>query len=334
MTTSLDTAPASTVDVTAQPRRWLAARLAEQHAAWFGAADPRALAVCRILVYWHVWPGFRVEDYTAYAGLKSSAWYPVSFFRSGLVPLLDASGLELVGWVACIASALALLGLAYPVSALATALATLYLRGVPQNFGKVNHSENLLIFALFIFAFARAADAWSLDAWLARRRGRSAPAPSGHYRWPVRFITLLVVTMYAAAGCSKLMNSGWDWAFSDSFQRLLLRHHFTHRPPTKLGVWLADHAALCQALALGALLIELGAPLALFGRWLHRVFISALFTLQVSIYVLLGVRFSSMLPLFMCLLPWNGLLAWFDRATAWGRARLSSTSAAASSRST
>jgi hypothetical protein len=309
------------LDLPSRALRWA---IAGQHDAWFAPADARALAVCRVLLFWHVWPGFRIEDNASFAAFRSSAWYPVSFFKAWSVPLFDAPVLEGLSIAASVLAFTSLVGLAYPVSALGSALLALYLRGVPQNFGKVNHADNLLIFALFVFAFARAADAWSLDAVLRRRLWKRPPrqSPSGEYRWPVRFITLLIVTMYAAAGASKLINSGWDWALSDSFRWLLLRHHFTHRPPTQIGVWIAETPLLCNALALAALLTELAAPLALLSKWLHRLLLPALFALQVGIWLTLGVRFSAMLPLFLCVLPWNHAVQWLDAAKLWGRARL------------
>jgi hypothetical protein len=268
-----------------------------------------------MLVFWHVWRASGSENYAAYAEFKNSAWYPVSFFKAWSIPLLDAQGLELASTIAAAAMFLSLVGFLYPVSAPIAALLTLYLRAVPQNFGKVNHSENLLIFALFVLAFSRAGARWSVDAVLRRWLCKSASPieESGHYRWPVRFIGLLVAVMYGAAGASKLIHSGWDWALSDSFRWLLLRHHFTHHPPTQIGVWLADFPLVCRGLALAALVAELCAPLALLGKWTYRLLIPAVFALQVSIWLLLGVRFASMLPLFLCLLPWGTGLSWCDR---------------------
>jgi hypothetical protein len=301
-----------------QLRAWSRARWEHHRRAWFAPADPRALAICRMLVFWRAWPGLYVRDYSMYADFKSSAWYPVSFFRDGLVPLLDSSGLQLLSLASTVATGLALIGFAYPIAAPVAALTTLYLNGVPQNFGKVDHGDNLFVFALLVFAFARAADAWSVDALLSRLFRKSPrPAPSARYRWPQRFIAVLIVTMYAAAGTSKLMKSGWQWALSDSFRNLLLRHHFTHHPPTQIGVWIARSPGLCRALALGALLTELASPLALFGRWFGALLLGALFLLQVSIWLVIGVRFSPMLPLFACLLPWHEAVLALDRARAW-----------------
>lgn len=312
------------VSALALPGRLWRALSRHQVDAWFRPADPRVLAICRVLVFWYVWPGFVIEDYASYAAFKSSAWFPVSFFAAWSVPLFDASVLSALSVAANVLVLFALLGFAYPLSAWGAALVTLYLRGVPQNFGKVNHSENLLIFALFVFALARAADVWSLDAlirrwvsksWLSTRPPDGAPRDA--YRWPVRFILLLIVTMYGAAATSKLMNSGLAWATSDSFRLLLLRHHFTHRPPTQIGVWLANSPQLCHVLAFGALAVELSSPLALLGKWPARLILPALFGLQLGIWLLLGVKFAPLLPLFMCLLPWHYVLMVLDASKVW-----------------
>jgi hypothetical protein len=284
----------------------------DQHDAWFAPLDPRALAIGRIMIFGYIWPGFTVPDYAVYAEFGGSSWYPVSFFKAWSVPLLGGDALQLLSLVSTVTLLFAALGLSYRISAPVAALSTLYLHGVPQNFGKINHSGNLLMLALLVFACARAADAWSVDAGL--RKLRSAPAVewSGAHRWPMRFVALLIVTMYASAGISKLKASGWDWALSDSFQRLLLRHHFTHHPPTDIGLWVAEMPLLCNALALLALSTELAAPLALIGRWPFALLIGALFAMQCSIALLMGVAFTAMLPLFLCLLPWPVLLSRLD----------------------
>jgi vitamin K-dependent gamma-carboxylase-like protein len=304
------------------PRRWLAALLRYQHDAWFAPADPRALAICRVVLFGDVCWSLSQDDLTAYADFAPTAWYPVSFFRAWSVPLLGAEGLKGLCLVATLATLAAMLGIAYRVSAPIGALAMLYQRGVPQNFGKVNHSQNLLIVAVFVFACARAADVWSFDAWVGRRWARQPPpAPNGCYRWPLRFISLTIVTMYGAAGLRKLLRSGLHWALGDSFRLLLLRHHFTHSPPTRIGVWIAD-SRWCKALALSALALETSSPLAMLSRRVYRVIVPSLFVLQASIWLTLGVYFRPMLPLFVCLLPWAEALVWLEGAKRWFAPRL------------
>src|SRR5690606_3560262 len=97
----------------------------------------------------------------------------------------------------------------------ACALTLPYLMGLGNNFGKVDHPNNLLALVLVVLAFSRASDAFSVDALL-RRRGKHA-APSGEYRWPITAAWILIAGMYWSAGVSKLLHAGWAWAFSDNF---------------------------------------------------------------------------------------------------------------------
>lgn len=281
---------------------------------WFAPSDPRALACCRILVFWSIWPGFVPRNFDVFVRAKSFVWEPVSFFDTLGVPLLGTSALNAMGTVHALAAAAAMLGLFYRPAAVITAVLGLYLNAVSQNFGKINHNNNLLTLAPFVFACSRAADAWSVDAWLRRRRGCDvARVQSGEYRWPVQFVALLIANMYMAAGLSKLWRTGLEWSDVDRFAGLLLRHHFTHEPPTRLGVTIASHPLLCAAFAKGALLLELSAPLSLLGRAPRALILWSLGLLQLGIWIVMGVGFMQMVPLFACLLPWQQLVHLVDR---------------------
>ena len=111
----------------------------------------------------------------------------------------------------------------------------------------------------------------------------------------------------------KNIQSGLGWAFSDNLRNLLLWHHFITKPPTMLGVFLADYPTVCRALAFGALTLEVTAPLALFSRIYYRVVIPGLASLQFMIWVTLGVMFKEMALVFACLLPWDAWLTHADR---------------------
>jgi hypothetical protein len=79
-------------------------------------------------------------------------------------------------------------------------------------------------------------------------------------------------------------------------------------------------------LAWGALLIELSSPLALLGKWPYRMLLGALASLQLGIWLLMGVAFTHMVALFSCLLPWHWGLFWLDRGwRLFGRRRAATT---------
>ncbi len=272
--------------------------------AFFAKATPFDLGVCRLIVFGYAFYHYLGFSY-GWGAYESSLYRPVGIYT--LIPLPSASVIAVMAAVAKLGALFAFLGIGYRPAAIATALTLPYLIGIGNNFGKINHSENLLATAILILAFARAGDGLSVSAWWRRRQGGDEPAPSGAYRWPVRAIWLVIAGMYFSAGIAKLLHSGWEWALSDSFQLTLLRHHFTHSPPTLIGVWLANHPALCQGVALGALALELLCPLLLLGgRW-TLVFGGGLMALQAGIYVALGVLFHAMIPVFSILVPWEWL---------------------------
>jgi CBS domain containing-hemolysin-like protein len=122
--------------------------------------------------------------------------------------------------------------------------------------------------------------------------------------------------MYLAAGLSKLWRAGVEWSDVDRFTRLILRHHFTHEPPTQLGVTIANHPLLVAAFAKGALLLELSTPLTLLGRLPRALILGGLALLQFGIWAVMGVGFVQLIPLFACVLPWEQFVRWVDRLTA------------------
>ena len=278
-------------------------------APWLEEADPRALAVCRFIVFGFVWPGFRFGSVGSFAAFEGVSWHPIGILGWLHVPLFGPSVLSVLGAGLTLASGFALAGFCYRFAAPIAALLELYSAWVVQSSGKINHGNLLFTLVIFVLAFSRAADAWSLDAFIAARRGAPRPGRSAEYHWPVRFIALMIATMYGAAGLTKLVQSGFSWAFGDTLQRFLLSHHFTHHPPTELGVLLADYPLLCRVLAFLALCLELASPLALVNRALYRTIFPSLASLQLMIWLLLGVLFREMVANFACLLPWGLLIA-------------------------
>jgi predicted DCC family thiol-disulfide oxidoreductase YuxK len=114
----------------------------------------------------------------------------------------------------------ALVGLFSRTSAGLAALLSLYVLGVPQLYGKVNHYHYLVAFAALLAA-SPCGDALSCDAvraaWRRADRGQTAPPePSMAYAVPLRFVWLLVGLLYVFPGFWKLWSSGFDWAFSDN----------------------------------------------------------------------------------------------------------------------
>jgi hypothetical protein len=298
------------------PGRWLARSLAGMSAMWSEPADARPLAICRIILFWHAAFAFDADAYARYMLVAELAWQPHSYFIFLSPPSQQTARLLCTVYAgACL---MATGGALYRFAAPVAAILGLYLAGMLQNFGKALHTYHLFSVALVILAFARASDAWSIDDLVRRaiafakgRKPEDRP-PSVEYRWPILFVGSSILVMYGAAGLSKLYISGFAWALSDSFRQTLLESQFDGRVPNRIGVWLADHPILCQAMALGALLIEATAWLGLINRYLYWVYAAFVMLLQFGIWFLMGVVFGQLPTMFLFFAPWNFLVTRLD----------------------
>src|SRR5262249_24117747 len=74
---------------------------------------------------------------------------------------------------------------------------------------------------LWILAFSPSSDAWSVDAWLRRRRGLDAPAPSRRHTLAIELMVLWFAGIYVAAGLAKIfpLVKVWDWVSGYRAQR-------------------------------------------------------------------------------------------------------------------
>jgi hypothetical protein len=202
---------------------------------------------------------------------------------------------------------LSCVGLLTRVSTLAAFALGLYLMGLPYNFGKTDHTTALLVFLMGILALSWSGDAWSVDAWLRRKRKRRFPPPSsGEYRWPVRAAWLTMAVVFFAAGMAKLMQGGLAWVTSEHFEISLVQRYYDPNPPTVTwGLTIAQHPWLARTFAAGSILAELSLPLALLNRRLRRVLPWVLLAMQIGIGVLMNVWFTRFFFAYLFWVPWD-----------------------------
>ena len=138
-----------------------------------------------------------------------------------------------------------------------------------SSWGQLLHFENLLVIHALIIGFSRSARALSVDG----RRPLAATDQADTdavYGWPVRLAALVTVSTYVLAGTAKLRYGGLDWVLGDS-----LRNHVAYSAvrlellggtPSPLAAPLVERAWIFPPLAFTTVVLELGAPIALFGR--------------------------------------------------------------------
>jgi hypothetical protein len=246
---------------------------------WRAPAPAERLAAVRIVVgvFATVYLVSRLPYWMSYARFDSHLFDPV-----GVVKVLGAPLPALAVQLATLATVLLAvpftLGWRFRVTGPAFAALLLWTLSYRNSFGMIWHTENLIVMHVAILAFGGAARAVSLDAC----RAPADAAPSKSIGATIQLINLVTVLSYVLAGIAKLRVSGFDWTTGD-----ILRNHVAYDNLRKLllgdsysmlGAWAARHAWLFKPFAVLTIVVELGAPIALYGGRLARVWVLAIWS--------------------------------------------------------
>jgi hypothetical protein len=279
--------------------------------AWFAPAPAERLAALRILV-----GGFAL----VYLATQLPLWFAEGQFHAsdfrplGVVRLLDGPlprGLRLALPLVTMALAVPFAaGVAYRYLAPVFALALLFTLSYRNSWGMPFHTENLLVLHALVLAVVPAADAWSVDA-----RGRAAPAHE-RYGWPLRALAVITIIAYVLAGIAKLRLGGWAWTDGDALREQIaidnLRKHLMGAPMSPIAATFLEHTWLMHAMAIGTMVVELGAPVALLHRRVAVAWALAAWGFHVGVLALMAIVFPYQLtwlayaPLVRCERP----IAW------------------------
>ena len=280
---------------------------------WRPSVPAERLATLRILVglFTFVYACARVMHFADYSRFQPEQFRPIGIvtFASGPLP----------GWlcwtlaIGLCASALAfVLGWRFRLTGPLCGALLLWVLTYHSSWGMVFHTENLLTLHVIVLAIAPSAEALSLDRRALERRAlerqdreqqdreRTHSAPQPRYGWPIKLMCALTACTYCIAGITKLRVSGMDWVTTD-----LLRNYVAYDAIRKIelgsihspfGSWLASHATAFNLFALFSLVMELIAPLALFGRRIARLWVIAAILFHAGVLAVMAILFPY--PLF------------------------------------
>lgn len=274
---------------------------------WFTPTRADALGIARIYFFaamtWILWD----QDVGLWAEVTQVIWWPLPLFSLlGLTQISpDNAALLHFAFKACLI--FSCVGLFTRFSSVSCTLMALYILGLPNCYGgKINHGYTLPLILMGIFALSNSGAAWSIDNLIRKRFSlKPQPAKSGQYNWPMKMMAVTFALVFFGAGYSKLYRSGLPWIFSDNFSNLLLMHHYYKTPPLDWGLWIAKHHWMCVLMALAAIVLELGAPLGLINKYLKAFIFGGLLLMQIGIWLLIGVKFSTYFYCYPLLLPWQ-----------------------------
>ena len=266
------------------------------------------LASLRILVglYGSIYLAVRLPHLFSYALDDLDRWRPV-----GLATLASAPTLPVVYQVLVVLtlalSLLFLLGWRFRKVAPIYAAVLLWTLTYSNCWGKILHTDNLLVWHVIALAFAPAADALSLDARAGRRRAGEA---SRDYGWAIQLMAALTVSIYLLAGIAKLRNSGFGFVDGETLRNFVAFGNVrkielgSHHSP--IGAWASAYPAFFSVLAWGSLALELGAPLALLHRRVGRLWSYGVWGFHLGVLVLMAIGFMYQMtfiafaPFFRC----------------------------------
>jgi hypothetical protein len=263
---------------------------------WLAApAPPERLAAFRILTGTFVvlYLVIRLDPFLDSAEIAQGSFDPVgvwAWLDRPLEPLV-VRGLLVV---TLITGLLYTTGTGFRVSGPIFAVTLLAVTSYRSSGGQLLYFENLAVLHVLIVGVAPAADAFAL------RTGTPRRPPHARYGWPLRLAALVTVVTYVLAAMAKLRIGGSGWLDGES-----LRNHVAFsaarlellgasasplaRPITRFG-W------LFTPLAWATLVIEFGAPVALFRRW-RSAWVAAVWALHAGIALTMFVVFPYPLTL-------------------------------------
>lgn len=267
---------------------------------WFTPAPAARLAGVRIVVgafsLWYL--GRRVRMLRRLAATDAREFEPVGpvriLDRPLPVPVVQATTLATLG-----AAAAFTLGWRHRVTGPAFSTLLLWTLSYRNSWSMIFHTDNSLVLHALVLGVTPAADAWSLDA----ASGRAAGAGAGgtltgdrRYGWPLQLMTAASTSAYALSGLAKLVGPrGGQWVRGDALRAQIavdgVRKELGGGRATPVAYAMYDHPLLFRLAALGTVILELGAPLALVSRRVARPIALALFGMHWGIRAVMGINF-------------------------------------------
>jgi hypothetical protein len=218
---------------------------------------------------------------------------PARFEPVGVVGLagVDPQSSRVIAlWVVVVglAGVAFVLGWWYRFSAPAFAFGLLWLTTYQNSWGKLLHTENLLVIHTLVLAASPSGGALAVG-----RHGDGETSP--RYGWPLRVMALATVLSYTAAGITKLRHAGLDWLDAENLRNWvaydLVRKEVFGDPYLPIAVPALEHVWLFAPAMVWTLLVELGALLALTGRRAATAWATGAWALHVGVLAVMAVAF-------------------------------------------
>lgn len=288
------------------------------------AVAARGTAALRI-GYGTLWTLFLLREWTE----RDAAWGPNAYWSPAMARTFEAqkampgvlrdwltsvaglggTGFQLFYLLAILAGVVFALGWRTRISSLLFCFAVVALENRSPLI--TDGGDNVLVLMSLYLCFARSGRHWSLDARRAARRAAGAAGPAPRPAWrdelaavreqianvlhngAVLVIAAQVCVIYGTAGLFKVQGSMWQDGSALGF---ILRLHW-FQPWPGLSSWLTGHGLLLALAGYLTVFVQVAFPFAVFSPKLKYPSLVVLLGMHLSIAVLLGLPFFSLIML-------------------------------------
>lgn len=276
-----------------------------------GSADPLNLAIVRIVVFSALVLQENYARILRFAQLpKVLQLTPVGWAAIVKVFPVHEHVVAIFYWAFVAACIAAIVGILTRFSCLVATLLAIYVLGVPQLYGKVNHYHHLVWFSL-ILGFSRCGDALSIDSLFAALNRAdegeiNGPVTSRAYGLPLRFMMAALALVYFFPGTWKLARGGWGWIFSDNLRIQM------YQKWAEFGNWtpwlrLDRFPLLMTLLALFAVTFEISFVFLILWPRLRSFAALAGLAFHNGIGMMMRIPFLSLQFMYVIFVDWKGL---------------------------
>lgn len=272
-------------------------------------SHPVNLTIFRIILFL-VLIRYVPQNLIVASGLPADLRYPPPGYESffSAIPINPSVAHFMLELFLCFC-VLGLIGFCTRTSAAGALLSGLYVYGVPEFFGKIDHYHHLMWF-LAILAVSRSGDMLSAD-WFVFYKRRT-PQASAVYGLPIRLIWIMIGLIYFFPGYWKWKISGWAWALSDNLKYVMYQkwHElggFT--PPFPLDM----HPLLYQSAGLLIMLFELSFLFLLFIPRIRMIAIIGGILFHIAIEAFMGIGFWELRWCYVIFFDWYAIAVYIKR---------------------
>ncbi len=281
------------------------------------AETPYPLALFRIVFFLAcLFPPYLIEaDVVRYSRLSADLLFPPLGWEwlLSVVPIRELDTRILYGAYQVLL-VLSAIGLWTRASIIGSLITGVWLLGIPQFFGKIDHYHHLIWF-MAVFAVSPCGDVLSIDglrkAWARADRGSVAPpAAAPKYGVPLKMFWLLMGVTYFWTGFWKAW-TGPEWAFSDNLRFIMYNQWaFLNWVP---ALRIDRYPIVYQTAAAMTILFEMTFILAIFHRFTRQAYALAGLGFHNGTSYFLRIGFWHMQICYVSLIDWTRLWNWMGR---------------------